>query len=97
MLNIFSKVLPKGSDSIQIEIYTLKNKGQHSFDTFVERKLNPIKLNSPKNSFEKRMLKAYNTCRATALHKYFPTLRVDDVSVLLEGNYLKKRDVRGVL
>jgi ribosomal protein L15 len=91
------KVLPKGSDSIQIEIYTLKNKGQHSFDTFVERKLNPIKLHSPKNSFEKRMLKAYNTCRATALHKYFPTLKVDDVNGLLEGNYLKKRDVREVL
>ena len=91
------KVIPKGSDSIQIDIYTLKNKGQHEFDTFVERKLDPINLKTPKNSFERKMVKAYNSCRATALHKYFPTLKEDDVNVLLEGNYLKKRDVREVL
>jgi hypothetical protein len=91
------KVIPKGSDSIQIDIYTLKNKGQHEFDAFVERKLDPINLKSPKNSFEKKMVKAYNSCRATALYKYFPMLKVDDVNVLLEGNYLRKRDVREVL
>ena len=91
------KVIPKGSDSIQIDIYTLKNKGQHEFDTFVERKLDRINLKTPKNSFERKMVNAYNTCRATALHKYFPMLSADDVSILLKGNYLKKRDVRGVL
>jgi hypothetical protein len=91
------KVIPKGSDSIQIDIYTLKNKGQHEFDAFVERKLDLINLKRPKNSFEKKMVRAYNTCRATALHKYFPMLKADDVSILLEGNYLKKRDVREVL
>jgi hypothetical protein len=91
------KVIPKSSDSIQIDIYTLKNKGQHEFDTFVERKLDLINLKAPKNSFERNMVKAYNTCRATALHKYFPTLKSDDVNVLLEGNYLRKKDVREVL
>jgi hypothetical protein len=91
------KVIPKGSDSIQIDIYTLKNKGQHEFNTFVERKLDLINLKTPKNSFEKKMVKAYNTCRATALHKYFPMLKADDVSILLEGNYLKKRNIREVL
>lgn len=91
------KVIPKGTGSIQIEIYTLKNKGQHEFDTFVERKLDPINLKTPKNSFEGSMVKAYNTCRATALHKYFPMLKADDVNVLLDGNYLKKRDVKEVL
>ena len=91
------KVIPKGSDSIQIDIYTLKNKGQHEFDTFVERKLDLINLKTPKNSFERKMVKAYNSCRATALHKYFPMLKTDDVNVLLEGNYLKKRDVREIL
>ena len=91
------KVIPKGSDSIQIDIYTLKNKGQHEFDTFVERKLDLINLKLPKNSFEKKMVRAYNSCRATALHKYFPMLKVDDVEVLLEGNYLRKQDVRDVL
>ena len=91
------KVIPEGKDSIRIDIYKLKNKGQHSFDTFVERKLNPINLNMPKNSFERNMVKAYNTCRATALHKYFPMIKSDDVNVLLEGNYLKKRNIREVL
>jgi len=91
------KVIPKGSDSIQIDIYTLKNKGQYELYTFVERKLDPINLKSPKNSFERNMVKAYNTCRATALHKYFPMLKSADVEVLLEENYLKKRDVREVL
>jgi hypothetical protein len=91
------KVIPKGSDSIQIEIYTLKNKGQHEFDTFVERKLDLINLKAPKNSFEKKMVKAYNSCRATALHKYFPMLKLNDVNVLLKRNYLKKRDVKEVL
>jgi hypothetical protein len=91
------KVIPKGSNSIQIDIYTLKNKGQHEFDTFVERKLDLINLKRPKNSFEKKMVEAYNSCRATALHKYFPMLKSDDVNVLLEGNYLRKQDVRDVL
>ena len=91
------KVIPKGSDSIQIDIYTLKNKGQHEFYTFVERKLDLINLKIPKNSFERKMVKAYNTCRATALHKYFPMLSADDVSILLKGNYLKKRDVKRFL
>ncbi len=63
----------------------------------MERKLDTIDLKMPQNSFEKNMLKAYNTCRATALHKYFPMLNSDDVKVLLEGNYLKKKDVRKFL
>jgi len=91
------KVIPIAQESIRIDIYTLKNKGQHSFDTFVERKLDPINLNMPKNSFERSMVKAYNTCRATALHKYFPMIRADDVNVLLKGNYLKKNNIREVL
>lgn len=91
------KVIPLGKEDIRIDICTLKNKGEHGFDTFVEQKLAPINLEFPKNSFEKNMVKAYNTCRATALYKYFPMLESNDVNVLLKSNYLKKRDVRRVL
>ena len=91
------KVIPVGKESIRIDIYTLKNKGQHTFDTFVERKLNPINLKTPKNSFEKNMVKAYNSCRTEALNKYFPMLKKPDIDILLKSNYLKKKDVRDVL
>jgi hypothetical protein len=43
------------------------------------------------------MVKAYNSCRTEALNKYFPMLTADDMNVLLDGNYLKKRDVKEVL
>ncbi len=91
------KVIPVGKKGISINIYTLKNKDPYTFDTLVERKLNTIDLKNPQNIFEKNMLKAYNSCRETALYKYFPTLKSVDVSMLLEGNYLKMRDVREVL
>ncbi len=91
------KVIPVGKESICIDIYTLKNKGQHTFDTFIERKLDPINLKTPENSFERNMVKAYNTCRAKALIKYFPMLEKDDIDVLLKSNYLKKKDIRDVL
>ncbi len=91
------KVIPTGEDGIRIDIYTLKNKGQHTFDRFVERRLDPINLKVPKNSFEEQMVKTYNTCRTTALHKYFPMLKTNDVNVLLESNYLKKQNIREVL
>ena len=91
------KVIPSGKESIRIDIYKIKNKGEHQFDTFVESKLKPINLEAPKNSFEKNMVKAYNTCRAKALTKYFPMLEKDDIDVLLKSNYLKKKDVRDVL
>ena len=84
------KVIPFGKESIRIDIYKLKNKGEHQFDTFVESKLKPINLKAPRNSFEKNMVKSYNSCRSQALTKYFPVLEKDDIDVLLKSNYLKK-------
>jgi len=91
------KVIPVKEESIRIDIYKLKNKGEHQFDTFVESKLKPINLKAPRNSFEKNMVKAYNTCRSQALTKYFPMLEKDDIDVLLKSNYLKKKNIRDVL
>ena len=91
------KVKPIGEESIRIDIYSLKNKGEYSFDTFVVRNLVPINLSAPKNSFEKSMVEAYNTCRAEALYKFFPTLKFKDIDILLEGNYLRKQDIRKAL
>jgi len=91
------KVIPEGKKGINISIYTLKNKGLYTFDTLMERKLDTIDLKIPQNSFEKKMLKVYDTCRSTALHRYFPMLKLEDIQVLLEKNYLKKNDVREVL
>ncbi len=91
------KVIPSGKESIRIDIYKIKNKGEHHFDTFVESKLKPINLEVPKNSFETNMVKAYNSCRTEALNKYFPMLKKDDIDVLLKSNYLKKKNIRDVL
>ena len=91
------KVIPVKEESIRIDIYKLKNKGENHFETFVESKLKPINLKDPKNSFEKNMLDAYHNCREKALDKYFPMLNKDDVEVLLKSNYLKKKHIREVL
>ncbi len=91
------KVIPSGKESIRIDIYKIKNKGEHQFDTFVESKLKPINLKAPRNSFEKNMVKSYNSCRSHALTKYFPMLKKNDIDVLLKSNYLKKKDIRDVL
>ena len=47
------KMLPVGDDSIQINIYKIKNKGMSNFGTFVESKQRPINLGKPRNKFEK--------------------------------------------
>ncbi len=91
------KVIPVGNESIRIDIYKIKNKGEHHFDTFVENKLRPINLEDPKNSFETNIVKAYNSCRTEALNKYFPMLESEDIDVLLKSNYLKKKNIREVL
>ena len=68
-----------------------------NFDTFVERKLRPITLSEPANSFERGILDAYNKCRAEALHKYFPMLNGKNIEQLLKDNYLQKNDLVDLL
>ncbi len=91
------KMLPVGDDSIQINIYKIKNKGMSNFGTFVESKLRPINLGKPRNKFEKGVVEAYNSCRVEALNRYFPMLDKNDIELLLWDNYLQKKDIRNLL
>jgi len=91
------RVYPVGSESIQIDIYKIKNKGRNFFDTFVESKLEPINLNAPANSFERKMVAAHNECRKEALNHYFPMLSKSDIEGLLKDNYIQKGDISDLL
>ena len=91
------RMKPKGKESFQIVIYKIKNKGEKSFDTFVESKLKPVSIRKPKNTFEIMLVDAYNGCREEALHKYFPMLPSDAVEELKQDNYLKPQDIQHYL
>ncbi len=91
------KMFPVGKDKIQIHIYRIKNKGLKSFDTFIERKLRPITIAEPTNSFEKNVLESYDRCRTESLRKYFPRLSDMDIKLLLFDNYLQKNDLKNYI
>jgi hypothetical protein len=46
-------------------------------------------IGKPKNTFQQRMLEAYDRCRSEALRKYFPELEEEEIHSLLGGNYLR--------
>jgi len=87
------RMFPRGEDRIQIQIYRIKNKGDKHFDLKIDTKILAITMGKPKNGFERGVLNAYNQCRTKALHKYFPTLKTDQIEILLKDNYLKKDDL----
>ena len=91
------KLLPVGSDSIQIKLYKIKNKGFNTYDIFPERDLEAIVLAKPKNSFQKDIVKAYNHCRNEGLDKYLSGLTDRQKAILLDDNYLKANDVIKVM
>jgi len=91
------KMHPIGEDQIQIITYKIKNKGKASYETFIESTLKPIRLNSPRNSFESMVVEAYNSCREEALHKYFPMLKKEAIEWLKSDNYLQKKDIKPFL
>ncbi len=88
------KLLPIGNHSIQIKLYKIKNKGFNAYDIFPENDLKPIVLSTPKNSFEKNIVKAYNICREKGLNKYLPELNNSQISILLRDNYIKADDIQ---
>ena len=90
------RLKPTSKNSIQISIYKIKNKGLKAFDEIKDTQLPPIKINSPKNSFEKRVVKAYNDCRREQLHKYLGVLLDSEINELLKDNYIQKKDVKNI-
>lgn len=91
------KMTPVGKDKVAVSIYKIQNKGFKTFDTFLERRLRPMIMGKPKNSFERDLLQAYDSCRKSYLKRYFPMLNEYDVSILLKDNYLQKEDIKRVL
>jgi len=87
------RLKPKSNNTIQISIYKIKNKGLKAFDEVKDTQLPPIRINAPKNSFERGIVKAYNECRRTYLNKYLTHLTPHEVNYLLEDNYIQKRDI----
>jgi len=91
------RLKPKSNNSIQISIYKIKNKGLKAFDQIKDTQLPPISINAPKNSFEKNILKAYNTCRRAKLNQYLDFLTNSEINILLKDNYLQKKDIKKIL
>lgn len=91
------RLKPKSNNTIQISIYKIKNKGLKTFDEIKDRQLAPISITSPRNSFEQRMVKAYNDCRSQKLHKYLSVLSEQEIDTLLLDNYIQKKDVKEIL
>jgi len=91
------RLKPKSNNTIQISIYKIKNKGLKAFDKIKERELPPIVITAPKNSFEKRIVEAYNSCRSAQLHKYLRVLNDKEIAYLLNDNYIQKKDVKQIL
>jgi len=91
------RMFPRGEDRVQIQLYRIKNKGSSDYDIHIEQKLDPMVIGKPKNSFQKRMLGAYNRCRTEALHKYFPMLSDNSIDSLMIDNYLQKSDLQKYL
>jgi len=88
------RLKPKKNNKIQITIYKIKNKGLKAFDEIKDRHLLPIDINSPKNSFEKRIVNAYNACRKEKMQKYLRFLSDTEIENLLRDNYIQKEDVK---
>jgi len=91
------KLLPIRNNAIQIKLFKIKNKSFNTYDIFPERDLSPIILNSPKNSFEKNIVMAYNQCRRKGLPKYLSELSDAQVLILLKDNYIKADDILSVI
>lgn len=91
------KLLPIENNAIQIKLFKIKNKSFDTYDIFTERDLPPIILNSPKNSFEKNIVSAYNQCRSKGLTKYLSELTDAQVLILLRDNYIKADDILSVI
>jgi hypothetical protein len=91
------KLKPVKNNKIQISIFKIKNKGSKAFDQIPESKLRPIDINTPKNSFEKGIVGAYNSCRKKYLLKYLPTLEDKNINYLLQDNYIQKKDVKHII
>jgi len=91
------RLKPKSNNSIQISIYKIKNKGLKAFDEIKDKQLPPISITSPRNIFEQRMVKAYNDCRSQKLRKYLSILSEPEIRILLQDNYIQKKDIRSVL
>lgn len=87
------RMFPKSNNKIEIHVYQIKNKGSNDYDLEILKKLEAITMGEPKNSFQKRVLKAYNTCRAETLQRYFPLIKKSEIIALLEDNYLQKQDI----
>lgn len=87
------RMKPVGDNSIQITIFSIKNKGFKSFKEIVDTQLPPIDIHKPKNSFEVRIVNAYNTCRKENIHKYLEFLSDKEIDHLLLGNYIQKKDI----
>ncbi len=87
------RLKPIGDESIQISIYKIKNKGLKTFEKIKERQLKPININHPENSFEKGIVKAYNDCRREYLYQYFRAVNENQMSVLLQDNYIQTDDM----
>jgi hypothetical protein len=91
------RLKPKRGNTIEISIYKIKNKGLKAFNEIKDTQLPPININAPKNSFEQRMVKAYNACRSQQLHKYLSVLSENQIQRLLQDNYIQKKDVKSIL
>ena len=91
------RIFPVANNKILIHIYKIKNKGMNSFNTFIESKLKPITIDEPSNNFEKDILNSLNTCRTSALKKYFPMLNDKSIKKLLKDNYIQKQDMLNIL
>jgi hypothetical protein len=88
---------PLRDNQLQITISKITNKGVNAFDIVEDRKLDPISVTAPKNSFEKNVLHSFNKCRVTYLNKYFSFLTSSDINMLLRDNYLQKKDIKAIL
>ena len=90
------RLKPLRDNQIQITIYKIKNKGLKAFDETMDTQLKPISINNPRNSFEVKIVNAYNTCRSQYLHKYLGVLRNSEIDRLLKDNYIQKKDIKAI-
>lgn len=88
------RMFPRSKNRVQIHIFKIKNKGSNNYDIRILNKLDSITMDKPKNSFQKGILDAYNRCRTEALHKYFPMIDDETITILLQDNYLQKKDLK---
>jgi hypothetical protein len=91
------RLFPRGTEKVQIQVFHIKNKGFNDYDIKLQQTLPAISLNMPKNRFEHKVVKHYNLCRNKYLQKYFPMLDQKDREILLQDNYLQKKDIKDLL